>query len=378
MGEVNMKLPRYVQSKTLADGQTCYRFNPPQHLVEQHIVSRCELGADLQQAKAAAKELNKQIDEWCDKFATVKTLKKSAKLSQLISLYKQSNDFSMLGDNTKSQYNYFLNLLVCDLGNRKITDITTKMAKYHYEEWVKRGIHFANYACTISSILFRYGIQMEHIVLNPFANIKRKQVKQRKTVWTREQVMKFLDFAYSEFEYRNIGLIIQMAYEWCQRIGDMRMLTWDNIDLENSMMTLEQSKRRAQVFLPISDELKDMLQEQHNDFGFQPYVAPRPRPVGGKYHPYSLDRMTKQGRVVMQLAGLPDELRLMDLRRTGTKEMVESGDPLPQIMSVTRHANPQSVKPYMKNTYMSANNALTTRNNYVKYTVSENKESDIT
>ena len=133
MGEVNMKLPRYVQSKTLADGQICYRFNPPQHLVTQDIISRCELGADLQQVKAEAKKLNKIIDEWCDKYATGTTLKKSAKLSHLIYVYKQSNDYKMLRDKTKSQYDYFLNILVCDLGDRRIVDITTRMAKYHYE-----------------------------------------------------------------------------------------------------------------------------------------------------------------------------------------------------------------------------------------------------
>jgi integrase len=66
----------------------------------------------------------------------------------------------------------------------------------------------------------------------------------------------------------------------------------------------------------------------------------------------------------MDMANLPSELRLMDLRRTGTTEMVEAGVPMGQIMSVTGHANPQSVKPYMKNTYDSANNALTLRKTY--------------
>jgi integrase len=66
----------------------------------------------------------------------------------------------------------------------------------------------------------------------------------------------------------------------------------------------------------------------------------------------------------MELAKIPNELRLMDLRRTGTTEMVEAGVSMGQIMSVTGHANPQSVKPYMKNTYDSANNALTLRKTY--------------
>ena len=63
-------------------------------------------------------------------------------------------------------------------------------------------------------------------------------------------------------------------------------------------------------------------------------------------------------------SGLPNELRISDLRRTGTTEMVEAGVPMGQIMSVTGHANPQSVKPYMKHTFESAKNALMTRSKY--------------
>ena len=53
----------------------------------------------------------------------------------------------------------------------------------------------------------------------------------------------------------------------------------------------------------------------------------------------------------MDDAGLSSELQLRDLRRTGTTEMVDAGVSIGQIMSVTGHANPQSVKPYMKHTY---------------------------
>jgi len=75
----------------------------------------------------------------------------------------------------------------------------------------------------------------------------------------------------------------------------------------------------------------------------------------------------------MREAGLPEKLRLMDLRRTGVTEMMEAGVPLPQIMSVTGHNHVSSVKPYMKNTYLSANNALTARYAHVK----SNRESNI-
>jgi integrase len=209
---------------------------------------------------------------------------------------------------------------------------------------------------------------MEYATVNPFANVRRKTPPQRKVVWTEDDVRQFLDTAYGEFQWRSIGLIVHMAYEWCQRLGDMRLLTWDNIDLEERKLYLEQSKRRAEVTLPIEDDLLEMLTQQEQDFGFQQYVVPRTTPVQGEYHPYSMERLSKAGRAVMREAGLSEELRLMDLRRTGTTQMVEAGVPMGQIMSVTGHSNPQSVKPYMKNTYASANSALTARKSHGKST----------
>ena len=143
----------------------------------------------------------------------------------------------------------------------------------------------------------------------------------------------------------------------------MRLLTWDNIDFSTQRVYIEQSKRRAEVFLPISDELFEMLKQQQADFGFQKYVAPSTLSKRGKYNPYSLTNLPKAARRVMTEANLPNTLRLSDLRRTGTTEMVEAGVSIGNIMAVTGHAKPQTVKPYMKNTLASADYALTKRKN---------------
>jgi len=289
-------------------------------------------------------------------------------VKHLVDKYYNSNDFKMLRSRTKKDYKYFLGIMLDDFGSVKFCELTSKQAKHAYEGWVGRGISLANHVCTVSSILFRYAIDMEYATVNPFANVRRKTPPQRKVVWTEDDVRQFLDTAYGEFQWRSIGLIVHMAYEWCQRLGDMRLLTWDNIDLEEHKLYLEQSKRRAEVTLPIEDDLLEMLTQQEQDFGFQQYVVPRTTPVQGEYHPYSMERLSKAGRAVMREAGLSEELRLMDLRRTGTTQMVEAGVPMGQIMSVTGHSNPQSVKPYMKNTYASANSALTARKSHGKST----------
>ena len=283
-------------------------------------------------------------------------------VKHLVDKYYNSNDFKMLRSRTRKDYKYFLSIMVNDFGSVKFCELTSKQAKHAYEDWVVRGISLANHVCTVSSIVFRYAIEMEYTNINPFANVKRKSAPQRKVVWTEDDVRQFLDTAYSTFEWRSIGLIVHMAYEWCQRLGDMRLLTWDNLDLEARKLYLEQSKRRAEVTLPIEDDLLEMLTQQEQDFGFQQYVVPRTSPVQGQYHAYSMERLSKAGRTVMREAGLSD------LRRTGTTQMVEAGVSMGQIMSVTGHTNPQSVKPYMKNTYASANNALTTRKSHGKST----------
>ena len=56
--------------------------------------------------------------------------------------------------------------------------------------------------------------------------------------------------------------------------------------------------------------------------------------------------------------------------------MVEAGVGMAQIMSVTGHANPSSVKPYMKNTLKSANLALTERRIHATSTSTAAKESE--
>jgi integrase len=289
------------------------------------------------------------------------------KLQNVVEDYYNSYEFNNLVEQSKKQYQYHISIMlntVVDgkaIRERQCDKVSSRMAKLAYNQWCERGIYLANHVLSASRILFNHGMHMEMVLINPFLSVKRRPQSVRSTVWTREQVQAFLETAYSDFSSRNVGLIAQMAYEWCQRVGDMRLLKWDNLDLESSRVYIKQSKRKAEVFLPISQELCEMLTDQKKDFGFQEYIAPMTVATNGIYRPYTLHRLPKVARRIMNLAGLPDTLRLSDLRRTGTTEMVDAGVGMAQIMSVTGHANPQSVKPYMKNTFTSADLALTTR-----------------
>ena len=296
--------------------------------------------------------------------------------------YYSSYEYKDLRDETKADYKYLIGQIMdtrvegLSLRHVDVKKLTTKMCTLAYDLWCDRGIHFANKTMAIARILYNHGLRMEIIGSNPFNAVRRRKAKVRSTLWSKDDVVKLLDFAYSEFETRNLGLIAQMAYEWCQRVGDMRLLKWNNVDFEHKRVHILQSKRRAEVYLPVSDELLEMLEQQREDFGFQEYIAPRPYAINGGYEPYTVYKMSKHGRTLIRNAGLPDTLRLSDLRRTGTTEMVQAGVGIGQIMSVTGHANPQSVKPYIKNTYDAANYALTKRTTHGTSTSDAEQEKD--
>ena len=291
-------------------------------------------------------------------------------VKELVNEYYKSSDFNMLAYKTQVDYTNCLESMLGTQLNKnficttKVNKLSGAMARQSYEKWLKRGIYMANHMVATSRKVYSFAMEMGYAEYNPFSTFKCKVTKPRKVVWTREQITQMLDYCYNDFKYRSLGLIIQMSYEWCQRVGDMRMLKFENIDFDKGILNLEQSKRGASVTLPISENLLEMFKEQKQDYDIQEYVAPYPSTLRGSYKPYSLHRLSIVARRVIKLCGLPNELRIADLRRTGTTEMVEAGVSMGQIMSVTGHANPQSVKPYMKNTYESAKRALTTRKNY--------------
>jgi len=222
----------------------------------------------------------------------------------------------------------------------------------------------ANVMAMVTSLVLNIGEELGLIVRNPMRSVKKMVEGQRKVMWSTNQVRAFLDTAYGEYKWRSIGLIVHMAYEFAQRIGDMRCLKWDNINFETQRLDLEQSKKRAEVHLPIEDNLFSMLQKQHEDFSFQEYVAPHPQPRSGTYKIYHLNEVSRMVNQVKQSAGLPKELTAMDMRRTAITEMVEAGVDTTQIMAVSGHNSPNSMKPYIKHTFNSANNALSKRESY--------------
>jgi integrase len=297
------------------------------------------------------------------------TISDTSSVRQACEFYFRTPKFLTLTGNTQKDYEAVL-MHTCNtpiqnnklFGGVKLKDVRFKHVTHLYDTWLNtRGVRRANYHATCLSILFNTAIRHEAMISNPVSLIQRTKNAHRKVKWSEEQVKLFLDTSYSAFRWRSIGLIAHMAYDWAQRMGDMRLLQWSNIDFDLQRLDLEQSKRRADVHIPIDDALIKMLIQQREDFGFQDYVAPRVIPRNGSYSPYTIQEVSILVNEVKEEAGLPSELWGMDLRRTGITEMVEAGVDITGIMQVSGHNSPESVRPYLVNTFSGASTALNKR-----------------
>ena len=290
-----------------------------------------------------------------------------AKVGQLVEFYLNSNHFARLTGTTQKQYETHLGYaLATRVDGKRLEDYQASSLKAQhtnqaYQQWLQVGIRTANYRKAALSTAWKYCMRFDIIDNDPIRLIKTETDQPRKVKWTRDQVTQFLNTAYSDFKWRSIGLIVHMSYECAQRVGDMRVLTWDKVDLDAQRIDLTQSKRGADVHLPIPEALTAMLQQQKEDFGFQTYVAPKTTPVAGAYVPYPVDQIDDAINEVKDAAGLPKNITAMDLRRTAITEMVEGGADLAHIMQVSGHRSPDSVRPYMVNTFTGAKTALSKR-----------------
>lgn len=357
-----MQLARYMQSVD-RNGVVSYKYAPPPDAVEAGVVKRKALGTNLADAINYCNEQNEVLDNWRKEHRYLKHLTTKSTVLDLVKSYRNSIDFNKLALKSKEDYLYYLKDWGDDkashttLYNTRLQDLTAPMVQRIYDNNAAHSVSLANHVLAVYKLLFSYAIRNGFCTFNPFKAVKRQSDKPRRVVWEREHIKAFMTVAFSRYETRSLGLIVYTAYVAAQRLGDMRMLTWDNYNLETGVLSLEQSKRRARVSIPLSKDLQDMLRQQHNDVGWQQWMMPT-----AKMKPYTLQGLAKAGKLVMDEAGLPAELQLMDLRRTAVTEMVGAGVPLTNVMSLTGHATPGSLTPYVRHTLKSATVAQDMRN----------------
>jgi|TARA_B110000211_G_C13953739_1_gene497369 integrase len=290
------------------------------------------------------------------------------KIKDVIKYYLNSSSYCKLKGSTQTDYYKHLECVLTTkvgnkyLGNVAIKDLNVRICQDAYNNWLLTGTRTANYRKAAFSVAWRHAMRFDLMNYNPITLVETVSSDVRRIRWKPDQVKTFLDVAYSDFKYRSIGLIVHMAYEWAQRVGDMRLLKWEQVDIPNREINFVQSKRNAEVHLPIGSSLATMLMQQNDHYGLlTEYVVPRTTPVTAVLKPYKKTDISPLVNEILDKAGLPPYLTAMDLRRTAITEMLEGGADASSIMQVSAHKNVASMKPYQVNTLKGAANALSKR-----------------
>ena len=290
------------------------------------------------------------------------------KFSKAVDDYLNSKTYNSLSYNTIKGYKYNLNRILSTkvygipMAKKILEKINVDVCNELYDTWeFEDTTAQENHLARVFSMLMNYYIRKEVILRNPMRGVKKRTSEPRSVVWQHDQVMLFLDTAFTKFEWRNIGLIVFMCYEWSQRPVDVRNLTFDCINWDERFVTITQTKRGATVELPIPDELYPMLKEQEVDWGCQDLVVPNHRASDGAYRPLTVIQMTSLLKQVKAECGLPDDLQVGDLRKTAIVQMIKGGATPLAIQSTTGHKNVVSLNPYNKFNLETAKSALDMR-----------------
>ena len=357
---------KYTEKIKLKSGPA-WKFKPPQDAIDAGIVVR-KTFHDGRAARYEIPRLVQKVNAFRSGDLVAGSIGPMSTLAQVYKYYINTEHFKSLSSSSQKSYIYTL-LGVIDtqvtnntLGCIRIKNLTAMHCKEAYEVWSKEvSVSRANQYSRLLSVLINFCISLDMIQHNPLSRIKKQHWETTSVVWKPQQVVAFLDTCFTDFKWRSIGLIVFMCYEWAQRPNDIRLLKWTSVDLDNKRVTIKQTKRGATVELPMTDEIVTMLQQQKQDLDFQEYVVPFHRPSDNAYIPLKRGQISSVANEVKKISGLPKDLKVGNLRKSGIVEMIDAGVDHLAIMSVTGHKNIQSLNPYQKHTYTAAKSALDRR-----------------
>jgi integrase len=353
---------RYTKKVTLKDGTIVHRFVPPPEVRHAGVV-KSQTFSDGRAARYEVPRLLELVDAYRRGEIKEGDVGPASRVKHIINYYLNSQQFASLSTSSQLKYEAEMKKVAAsDLGQIPINKLSAKACKEAYEGWVKTyTVAKANERARLFSVVINFAKSLDLLNDNPMSKVKKLKHEPVTPIWTREEVELFLETAFTKFEWRNVGLLIFMCYEWAQRPRDVCNLKWENLDLDKARVKIKQSKRGAEVELPIEEPLLGMLRDQKKDWGFQKLVIPYHRNSDRSYIPLKTEIFGPILREIKEACGLPEELKVGHLRKTAITEFVAAGVDSTGIMQVTGHKNLSSLNPYMRHTYEGAKTALTSR-----------------
>ncbi len=268
------------------------------------------------------------IASWQAAEASIKSTDRNAgTFAAWISAYKASADFTERADATRHDYLKQIAKIEAAFGDMPLGALKDPRVRAEFLDWrdelAKRGARQADYAMTVLGRVLSWAVNRGYLAINPAARPGRKyQADRAEMIWQPDDVAAFMAVASTD-----LALAMVLGRDTGQRQGDLLRASWTAYD--GSYLRLRQSKTGARVEVPVTRELKRIL-----DATPRRATTILTTAVG---LPWKVDHFRHEWRAAT-LAAKRDGLRFNDLRGTAVTRLADADCTPAQIASITGHS----------------------------------------
>lgn len=289
---------------------------------------------------------------------------KTYTLAAMIADYKATSRWRRLADSSVRAYTAaFDAILPLRLINRKaLADTSVTAIRPIHAEAIythlcdHHALATANLYISVLRSVFSAAMRLELADHNPFTAVMLTPAPSRDVAWSPDKIERFI-ITSDAHGVGSIGTLALMAYDLCQRPVDCRLMTWSSY--RDGLFRFRQQKTGTLIEMDASPALQARLAAIQSNRA--PDAAIVQYEVTGA--PFSERLYRKKAQWIRSLAGLPTDLKIGDLRRTGATELGEANCTEDQIRAVTGHKSRQVVSTYVKTSLRMATAAQTKRRN---------------
>lgn len=239
-------------------------------------------------------------------------------------------------------YQRHFELYLSDLQHRELGEITRKdiiKLKAHLAK--TRNISAANKAITLLSMVYNKALEWEDFDgKSPVARLKKFDIQPRDRYLTTSEFPSFLASVaqLKNATMRDFFMMLLFTGQRRRNVADMR---WDQLDFDERVWVIPNTKNGTRHRLPLLDEALTILARRKALNVHAQWVFPRCDGSGPIWC------CAATWRRVIDRAGITD-LRMHDLRRTHATYLASTGASLPIIGKLLNHKTPASTQVYAK------------------------------
>lgn len=364
---------KYLEERKRANGTKFWAFNPSV-AVRSALDVAYKRFDNKNEAERYCKRMSEDFSHYKRRHGRVNKEEAGITVNSLVQWYTAHPKFTSLADRSRKSYRDMFQTCLhlnpdksnVTFGERIAKNIDYDDADVLYDKIYKEYSHHrANSVVKVLRRVWFVGIRGKHVEKNPFSKMGNEQTEHREYEWTSEQVDMAIAKA-DEMGMSSMGTLLLMQYYLCARPGDMRQLQWDgkynngspNAYIDGVAYFQQEKTRRKNpinMALPVPSRLQERLNKiERVDDG----IIIRNEKTQQPYDQYFINKCFQKIRLA---AGLPFELQMRDLRRSGATALQYSSATTEEIMSVTGHKDRKMLEIYLNKNMAVAKNAMNRR-----------------